>query len=182
MANKNLLLNPASLYAGFGDGTATSLFISSANGPTLLSGGSSTGATVLTIYKGTVPDAATFINRTTRDGDILINFPLMAYNATSPALGSGYRLPYTTNSSTSIKLLVGISQTTAVATQSGTATWFWLGTPTSFTDMTNSVFIVGTVGKTTDVADLEIPDNNIESGKEYKSIGCYLSLPFKFQI
>lgn len=178
----HLLLNPVKMYAGFGDGTATSLFISSATGPSLLSGGASPGATVLTIYKGAVPDAATFVNRTTRDADILINFSLPAYDPVSPALGSGYRLPYTTNSSTSIKLLVGISQTTSVATQSGTATWFWLGSPTTYTDMKNLVFIVGTVGKTTDVADLEIPDNNIESGKEYKSIGCYLSLPFKFQI
>lgn len=180
--SKHLLFNPVEMYEGIGDGLSTSLFISPANGPSLLSGGSTAGATVLTIYKGAVPDAATFVNRTLRDSDILINFSLPAYDVVSPPLGSGYRLPYATNSSTSIKLLVGISQTTAVASQSGTATWFWLGPPTNYTDMKNAVFIVGTVGKTTDVADLEIPDNNIEATKEYKSIGCYLSLPFKFSV
>lgn len=179
---KHLLFNPVEMYQSFGDGTSTSLFISPSNGPSLLSGGSTVGATVLTIYKGAVPDAATFVNRTLRDSDILINFSLPPYDVLSPPLGSGYRLPYTTNTSTSIKLLVGISQNTAVASQSGTATWFWLGSPTNYTDMKNAVFIVGTVGKTTDVADLEIPDNNIEATKEYKSIGCYLSLPFKFTI
>ena len=48
--------------------------------------------------------------------------------------------------------------------------------------MTNNVFIIGTVGRTSDVADLEIPDNNIIAGQEYKSVGCYLTLPFKFEI
>lgn len=177
-----LLFNSIAIYNNIGNGGATSLFIGSATASSLLSGGSGTGDCVLTIYKGAIPDANGFNDRSTRDSDILLNFNLPAYNSTSPALGSGYRLPYTANVSTSTKLLVGISQGNAVASQSGLATWFWLGRASSLNSMSSNVFIIGTVGKTSDVADLEIPDNNIIAGQEYKSVGCYLTLPFKFEI
>ena len=177
-----LLFSSDPVYSSIGTGDLLALFISSATGPNLLSGGSSSGDCVLTIYQGIPPDANTFIDRTTRDSDILINFNLPAYASDSPPLGSGYRLPYTAGVSTSTKLLVGISQNTSVASQSGLATWFWLGRNSNLSNITNSVFIVGTVGKITDDADLEIPDNNIVEGEEYKSVGCYLTLPFKFTI
>lgn len=177
-----ILFNSVPVYSTIGSGAANNLFIGAAAANNLLSGGANTGDCILTIYKGAIPDANGFIDRTTRDSDILINFNLPAYNATSPALGSGYRLPYTANVSTSTKLLVGISQTNSVASQSGLATWFWLGRNISLNNMATNVFIIGTVGRTTDVADLEIPDNNIVAGLEYKSVGCYLTLPFKFQI
>jgi len=179
---KYLLLNPVKMYNDIGTGSASALFISTSSAGGLLSGGSAKGASVLTIYKGAIPDASTFQDRTTRDSDILISYELPPYNVATPALGPGYRLAYTPNVSTSIRLLVAVSQTTAEATQSGVATWFWLGSSPIYTDMRGSTFIIGTVGKTTDVADLEIPDNNIVAGSEYKSIGCYISLPFKFTI
>ena len=177
-----ILFNSVPVYSTIGSGAANNLFIGAAAANILLSGGATTGDCILTIYKGSIPDAKGFIDRTTRDSDLLINFNLPAYNTTSPALGSGYRLPYTANVSTSIKLLVGISQTNSIATQSGLATWFWLGRNITLNNMTNNVFIIGTVGRTSDVADLEIPDNNIIAGQEYKSVGCYLTLPFKFEI
>lgn len=177
-----LLFDSTNVYYDIGAGNATSLLISQFTGPSLLSGGSSVADCVLTIYKGAIPDANGFIDRTARDSDILINFNLPAYDIASMALGSGYRLPYVANVSTSTKLLVGISQTTSLAIASGEATWFWLGRNTSLNNLANSVFIIGTVGKTTDVADLEIPDTNIIAGQEYKSVGCYLTLPFKFTI
>lgn len=177
-----LLFNSASMYNNFGNGDTASAIIGSTTSTKLLSGGGVVGDCVLTIYKGAIPDANGFIDRTTRDSDILVNFNLPAYNTTTAALGSGYRMPYTAGVSTSIKLLVGISQMNSVATQSGLATWFWLGRNTTLNAMTSNVFIVGTVGKTSDVADLEIPDNNIIAGQEYKSVGCYLTLPFKFEI
>lgn len=177
-----VLFNSTAIYNTIGSGAANNLFIGASTANNLLSGGSAAGDCILTIYKGAIPDANGFLDRTVRDSDVLINFNLPAYNTASPPIGSGYRLPYTAGVSTSVKLLVGISQTNSVATQSGLATWFWLGRNTSLNSMANNVFIIGTVGRTSDVADLEIPDNNIIAGQEYKSVGCYLTLPFKFEI
>ncbi len=177
-----VLFNSTAIYNTIGSGAANNLFIGASTANNLLSGGAATGDCILTIYKGAIPDANGFLDRSVRDSDILINFNLPAYNTTSPPIGSGYRLPYTAGVSTSVKLLVGISQTNSVATQSGLATWFWLGRNMSLNSMANNVFIIGTVGRTSDVADLEIPDNNIIAGQEYKSVGCYLTLPFKFEI
>lgn len=177
-----LLFSSTPVYNLIGTGDPLSIFISSATGASLISGGATVGDCALKIYSGIAPDANTLIDLTEFDADLLLNFNLPAYSTLTPPLGSGYRLPYTEGVSTSIKLLVGISQTTATAIQSGLATWFWLGRNSQLNDLTDSVFIVGTVGKTTDDADLEIPDNNIVEGEEYKSVGCYLTLPFKFTI
>ena len=138
-----ILFNSVPVYSTIGSGAANNLFIGAAAANNLLSGGGTTGDCILTIYKGAIPDANGFIDRATRDSDILLNFNLPAYNTTSPVLGSGYRLPYAANVSTSTKLLVGISQTNSIATQSGLATWFWLGRNVTLNNMTNNVFIIG---------------------------------------
>lgn len=160
----------------------TSIIISDVPSSATISGGSATGDHVLTIYTGPMPDAFNFKDRTLYDDKILVNFNLPKYEAAAPALGSGYKTPYTSGVSTGIKLLTGISQNSSAATASGVATWFWLGRNSALTDMTNLAFVVGTVGPTGSNADIEIPSTSIVMGEEYKSVGVYLFLPFKFTI
>ena len=160
----------------------TSIIISNVASSATISGGASKGDHILTIYTGPMPDAFNFKDRTLYDDKILVSFNLPKYEADAPALGSGYKTPYTAGVSTGIKLLTGISQDSAEASASGVATWFWLGRNAGLTDMTNLAFIIGTVGPTGSNADLEIPSTSIVSGEQYKSVGVYLFLPFKFTI
>lgn len=160
----------------------TSILISDSASSAIVSGGAATGDCVLTIYTGPMPDAFNFVDRTLYDSQILVNFNLPKYDKENPALGSGYRTPYTAGVSTGIKLLTGISQNSSIAQTSGVATWFWLGRNSSLNDMRNLTFIIGTVGPTGSSADLEIPSTAIVAGESYKSVGVYLFLPFKFTI
>ena len=140
----------------------------SAQTSTIFGSGSTAGASLLIIYKGTIETFPSFTDRSTRSSDELITFTSVATAganwSTIGVVSDAYRY------------IVGKNLTNQAAAASGAATWF-LCCRAGTTSLTNKGAMIGTVGLTGSGANLEIPDTNIVASTNYQSAGFYINFP-----
>ena len=141
-------------------------------GPATLSGGSSSGLSLLIIHKGTPETFPSFTDRATRASDVLITFTLQSGTSSYTQVGIVGQKH---------RLLIGKHLPQQTASASGLASWFLLcraGT----TSLTDKGALLGTVGLIGSGADLEVPSTNIVSGDYYSSAGFHVNLPFDWTL
>lgn len=153
--------------AGVNANTAGSLVCGGSAQNTTISGSNSAGATVLLIYKGSVPSFPSFTDISSRASDLLITFSLGTLSSSVIA----------TTTSNSYRLQLGINTVPQAASAAGTATWFLMRRNVG-TSLTSYGAMLGTVGVTGSGADLEVADTNITVGPLYSSSGVFLNFPF----
>lgn len=149
------------------------------------------GATRLRIYKGSRPATDTMISLTPYDSNLLIEFNIPYYRSSGITgfrfVDIGLSKPPTITSTTNnygggFSIILGICETGAYASQSGTATWFWYGNYNSPTNLTDVAFVTGDVTNASGNGDLVMADININSGMKYISSGFKLDIPAFYTI
>lgn len=135
--------------------------------PTVISGSSTAGVSLLIIYKGTMPaDFSAFTDRSSRSSDVLITFT--SYSGATNFVDAGIV-------SNAQRYLICRYLTNQTASASGTASWF-LACRAGTTSLTDKGALMGTIGITGSGADLEIPSTSIVNGTNYQSAGFYINL------
>lgn len=147
--------------------------------------GGGAGTTCLNIYSGVKPTTTkNFTNLNNYASQLLISFPMgagisgvkfLTHNlekASNILLTSTYKNPG------EVEVILGISSSKVSPTADGVATWFWFGNCVTPTDLSNSPFVIGTVGNTNDgTYDMYLPDTNIDSSNVYFSGGFRYKFP-----
>lgn len=150
--------------------------------------GGPSGATRLRIYKGSRPTISSMTSLSSFDSDLLIDFPIPSFRAggfkflnislsKSPKISSSVN-----NYGDGFSMIAGICPTGAIASGSGTATWFWFGNYNSPTNLTDVAYVTGSIGGSATSNDLVMPDTAIVTGQKYYSSGFKLDIPAFYTI
>ena len=133
------------------------------------------GRSVIRIYSGT-RDSAWSASSAAIDANKLVEFISSTHYSTTigPVIS-------TVTGAGTLTMTTQVQTTFAVATQSGTASWFMLAVANgNGTGTTLYQKITGTVGVTGSGADLIISDTSITSGQQYKFVDLTFTFPSVF--